>query len=495
MSALTFPMLENGEWVTKSINLRHLLDHQKGSQSSTSNATDPLPSTPNLGLLSKTANRSPVINNILPARLRHKDLNDVVFVGEDFIHVKEIRSGASIEHIASKADFGARILASRVLGEVIAPLDSLDKNWGNHWVSEEDRAPEYGDHYDPMEVDTTQPELPPQLLVLTLENQQIVFVHLCQKSDGSHQFRQVAVPLPTSLDYLDALGRHLAVDPRSRAIAVGALEGSFAIYQTKEVDQLRGDFRKDVLDWCPVQAQQILKVNGVILKMEFLHPGSVDGNDIVLVLIVAWKGRTQIHSYAWDFSDGLEPHPVDFRIERIDEGEWQTWETYIYPLNLICFFKGEYQSPLLLIPRRNRRDFLLVCEHGNFIYKNVLARNSMMDSFQIFQPAPNYPGFSRRLPLWTSWVRPLRRYHNIPAEEAAGTYESEDLDFLYLLREDGAIVYLALSGVDRHDFTIDNATNIEGHFNEAFAVLPLKYSDPDVLILAGSASNGCLIKV
>ena len=321
MVAITFPVLENGEWVTRTMDLPQLLDRKKETQASSVGAIDPLPITPNLGLLSKTATRSPVVNSILPAQLRRKELSDVVFVGEDCIHIKEIHPDGRIEHIATKADFGARIWSSRVLELAPWPTDASNKHWTDESLNKEHHMSEHGDCYDPMDIDATQQELPPQILVLTLDSLEVAFVYLRQSSDGSHEFRQVTVPLPTPLDYLETLGRHLAIDPRSRAIAVGAWEGSFIIFHTKEAGQLREEFSKDVQDWCPVQAQQILKVNGVILKMEFIHPGPEDEDDVVLVLIVARYGRIQIHSYAWNFSDGLEERPEDTRFEKIAEGE------------------------------------------------------------------------------------------------------------------------------------------------------------------------------
>ena len=322
MPAITFPALENGEWVTRTIDLHQLSARNPKTQVSTVNASDSLPSTPTLGLLSKTVIRSPVVNQILPACLRHKKSNDVVFVGEDFIHVRQILLKGGIEHIATKHDFGAKIWACRVLGRPSQPKDIRIKNWANRVISDEDLETAYGEPDDPMDVDHSEQDLPPQVLVLTLETQELLFVSLHLMPDRSYKFRQTGVPLPTSLDYLEALGRHLAVDPRSKAIAVGALEGSFAIYQTKEVSQLRGDISRGLQNRCLIKAQQTIKVNGVILQMDFLYPGPTDDEYVVLVLVVARNGRTQIHSYAWDFSNGLEERPEDTRIEKLDGGEY-----------------------------------------------------------------------------------------------------------------------------------------------------------------------------
>ncbi|KAL9078647.1 MAG: hypothetical protein Q9157_002446 [Trypethelium eluteriae] len=475
MPIITFPVLENGVWVTKTADLSQLSDYDPNIRDPDNSTTSYLPPTPDLGLLSKTIIRSPVVNNILPARVRHKSLDDVVFVGEDFIQVKQIHSGGVLEHIATKSDFGSKIWASRVLGPSLQPKDARNRNWENQSLSSEDLVYEDADFDDPMDLDTEQQSLPPQILALTLESQQLCFVFVRQMPDGSHEFRQMTIPLPTSLDYLKTIGRHLATDPRCRAMAVGAIEGSFTIYQTRQVCQLQEDPTKDVRNWCPIQAQQILKVNGVILNMDFLYPSSTDDEHVILVLIVSRNGRLQILSYAWDFTDGLEENPEDTKIETIEE--------------------AQYQSPLLLIPIRNRRDFFLICEHGAFIYTNVLTRDASMDSFENFPQAPIYPGTSKKAPLWTNWARPVRRYHYLPEGQTEFYRGSEELDFVYLLREDGAVTYLLLEGSDRHAITIANTADCRGHFNAAFASPPLSYNDPDILIAAGSASDGCLRRI
>ncbi|KAF2232586.1 hypothetical protein EV356DRAFT_534515 [Viridothelium virens] len=475
MPIITFPVLENGVWVTKTADLSQLSDYDPNIRDPDNSTTSYLPPTPDLGLLSKTIIRSPAVNNILPARVRHKSLDDVVFVGEDFIQVKQIHSGGVLEHIATKSDFGSKIWASRVLGPSLQPKDARNRNWENQSLSSEDLVYEDADFDDPMDLDTEQQSLPPQILALTLESQQLCFVFVRQMPDGSHEFRQMTIPLPTSLDYLKTIGRHLATDPRCRAMAVGAIEGSFTIYQTRQVCQLQEDPTKDVRNWCPIQAQQILKVNGVILNMDFLYPSSTDDEHVILVLIVSRNGRLQILSYAWDFTDGLEENPEDTKIETIEE--------------------AQYQSPLLLIPIRNRRDFFLICEHGAFIYTNVLTRDASMDSFENFPQAPIYPGTSKKAPLWTNWARPVRRYHYLPEGQTEFYRGSEELDFVYLLREDGAVTYLLLEGSDRHAITIANTADCRGHFNAAFASPPLSYNDPDILIAAGSASDGCLRRI
>ena len=128
------------------------------------------------------------------------------------------------------------------------------------------------------------------------------------------------------------------------------------------------------------------------------------------------------------------------------------------------------------------------------MYTDVLRRTSSIESFPIYEPAPNYPGTSSRLPLWTNWARPTRHVRDLRESVIGRDYESNDSDFVYLLREDGAIVHLAFRGADDPNVTVGNVADCDGHLNAAFAVVPLEHEEPDTLIVAGNASNGCLIK-
>ncbi|KAI9663098.1 MAG: hypothetical protein M1821_008146 [Bathelium mastoideum] len=472
MPTITYPVVEGDAWATRTMEVDRLTDHDQDNRALHLDNMDDLPRTPKLGLLSRTVVRSTIINQILPAKLRHEKHNDVVYIGEDSIHVKEVLETGKITHIASKTDFGARIWASRVLGQVSPPPDATNKNWANQVFSDEESKNGIPIPSDPMDLDVTEQPMPPQLLALTLETQQLVFIFLRQSSNGAHEFRQATIPLPTSQDYLETLGRHLAVDPRTKAIAVGALEGSFALLHIKPMSQIQEDARKGVRAWRPIESQQIHKVNGVILKMDFLHTGSLDDERVILVLVVARQGRILIHSYAWNLRDWLGQPPEESRIEKISD--------------------AKYQSPLLLIPIHNRPDFLLICEHGSLIYTSVLGANGSIDSIQISEQDPRHPGSSKRAPLWTSWTRPLRRYHDFFERETARKYNRDDTDFVYLLREDGAVEFLILSGTDRQNLNLGTAASYNGHFNSAFAFLQLTYRDPDILIAAGSGSNGCV---
>lgn len=160
-----------------------------------------------VGLLSRTLSRSPTIRWILPARIRHKYKNDVVFVGEDFIHVKEYLPSGHLEDVATKADFGARIMAAKV-------LRSTDELAGMSFVDQV--VKQEGDDHDVVWTPPEDAELPeaPHVIVLTLASKRLVFLFAQEDSLGCVHFYHAQRALPVEVASLDQQGKHLAVDPR-----------------------------------------------------------------------------------------------------------------------------------------------------------------------------------------------------------------------------------------------------------------------------------------
>src|SRR4051812_40553781 len=111
------------------------------------------------GVLTKSIIRTPVINFILHARIRRPDLNDVVFVGEDFIHIKQVKHNGHLEHIATKDDFGSRILAAKTFS-----LDHDPPSNGDDFIKQEPESSNSGN---------AKSNLPPQFVVLTLASEDV----------------------------------------------------------------------------------------------------------------------------------------------------------------------------------------------------------------------------------------------------------------------------------------------------------------------------------
>ena len=193
---------------------------------------------PTLGLLTRTLVGSPVIKWIIPARVRHRSKNDVLFIRDRTVQIKQIHvegdlgKGTYVEDIAAKDDFDSSIRAARILGSPrMFEADKPRKTGVDAIVKQE-------------EMDLSEdeiilrPELPPHILALTLESMKLVF--LCAyHHDREVHFLASHRQLPSSRTYSEQLGEHLAVDPKSRALAVAANEGSFYFYALKPMEDLK----------------------------------------------------------------------------------------------------------------------------------------------------------------------------------------------------------------------------------------------------------------
>lgn len=161
--------------------------HEDGSSS------DFTPSTPGAaehisGVFSQTLLPSPVIQWILSACLRSKFQNDVVFIGQRRVQVKEAVPGGYLEDVSEKDNFYGDIVAAKVLNV------STDIPWGPQI-----QAP---DIYSG----------PSHLLILCVGMKELLF--MC--SPGTRgDFLSVRRPLPVDVSLGDRFGRHLAVDPKS----------------------------------------------------------------------------------------------------------------------------------------------------------------------------------------------------------------------------------------------------------------------------------------
>lgn len=193
---------------------------------------------PNVGLLTRTLVESPVIKKIIPARIRHRSKNDIIFVYERSVRIKELcKSGVEgensyLEDIAIKNNFDSTIRAARIFGlprtrEHVEPektgIDAIVKQ-------EMTESPEPEPQLNP--------ELPPHILALTLESLKLVFLCAFHQGQEVHFFSSYR-HLPWAKSHSEQLGEHLAVDPQSRAMAVGAVEGSFYFFQLRPMDELK----------------------------------------------------------------------------------------------------------------------------------------------------------------------------------------------------------------------------------------------------------------
>ena len=210
-------VFENGRWVTRIMDPYHVRalqahgSHDKDSAASSEEA-------PSLGVLSRTLVRSSVIQQVIPARVRHKTKNDVLFISANFVTIMEALGNYQLKYIAFTDDFNSRIRSARILGDRREP-DQGDKynsirRGEETWLKTHD-WPVLTDDKQILHGNSTGVQvLPPHILVLALESRKLIFI--CGISGISDQVRLLSSErqLPAARSPIEQLGEHIAVDPR-----------------------------------------------------------------------------------------------------------------------------------------------------------------------------------------------------------------------------------------------------------------------------------------
>jgi hypothetical protein len=283
-------VLVNGAYVPRRITIDQILNSSRDQDAQDHYKVQrPRRAKRGIGLLSRTLIRSPMMKWIIPARIRHKDLNDLIFVGENTVHIKQVLRGGFLRDVGTKADFPSQIRSAAILGaqvesRLIKPEDS-----------------EHEQLYPPKE----QSELPPQILVLALESAELRFLVL----DPTHQgktlrFHESPIQLPVLKSTLRNPGKILVVDPLSRAIAISASSDTIMLYGLKDRESLNDEYTANREDWNPILQERQINVEGTILAMDFINPDSVHRDHVVLVIITHAGNRNMIACYDWNVADG-----------------------------------------------------------------------------------------------------------------------------------------------------------------------------------------------
>lgn len=149
------------------------------------------------GVLSRTIVPSTTIRWILPGRIRHRDHNDVIFIGGSFVQLREFLPTRHLADTPAWLDMGCRILAAKVISYVDSTpfIDQV--------VKQKER-----DH------DKSKSASPPQILVLALDFGEIAFVYAEDVVPNHVRFRVARKKLPADVSSMGQFGRHLAVDSK-----------------------------------------------------------------------------------------------------------------------------------------------------------------------------------------------------------------------------------------------------------------------------------------
>ncbi|KAL4929473.1 protein thtA [Aspergillus undulatus] len=391
-------------------------------------------SRPKLGLLTHTLVPSPIVQWILPARLRSKIQNDVVFVGERNLQIKEAIAGTHLEDVTSKSDFDASIMAAKVINI------STELPWEAQMRIGSGAADVASELQNP----------PPQIMVLSLASKDLVFLYY---SSNAGQFVHYHRPLPSDVSTFERFGRNIAVEPRSRAVAVSASSGHFGIFMLKAPSVVQSQMLEDRLD--PIAEERFFHLDGDIIFMDFLYPEPEDGDKIILLLLVSHNQATQAICYEWSAHHTLR---------------------HSHPRVTMKKLPYEDRLPTMMIPLTKASSFMLVSTTTMTVYKNKLDYPGQPMAY----PLPLPDRAQQRSPLWTRWARPLRnRMYN------------KEHDDIYLCREDGRLDYLGV-GRGGEINTQVNLGNLCCDVDAAFDILDFGYEGDDLLLAAGNTGDGAL---
>ncbi|KAF3042284.1 hypothetical protein E8E11_000391 [Didymella keratinophila] len=455
-------VLVNNEWVSRPLDVYQIMAR---AQQDDTDMTDPVvkPAShlhvPGYGILSRTVLPSPLYKFVLPANIRHKDLNDVVLVGEDSVQLHEIHDYGRLRHVSIKSNFSGRVLTARVFGD---PREVRVNRTVGSPLPKRQTTP----RAKPSPAHTGGHSLPPEVLVLTLTSRTLMFLWAQDSATGRSIFRQRTVKLPAGSSRYDRLGQYLAVDPKCRALAVAAYEGRFVLYKTKPMEAWRNELRDDTAT-TPIEDERVVPIEGRIMHMEFLSTAATkDHYHVALLFVVAHQGLTKLTCFDWDCRFDLGTATA--RTERVS-------------VDL------DDQNPSLLIPLKRSPDFLLIFDTHVSLYKDVLSGAPQRTAI----PIPNHillsprPGDSAYRPQWVQWDRAPRN-PDFPKES------------LYIAREDGRVMYAEQGPAGAVD--MDDAGEWPYRIDQAFACVNVDNSEssqsyPDVLMAGAAGNDGLLCKV
>ncbi|KAG8526476.1 uncharacterized protein KY384_008676 [Bacidia gigantensis] len=477
-------VLENGQWITRWVDPYQLLSQNRVQHAGNTKPAVTTEAAPCKAILTQTLVQSPILKSIHSARIRHRSRNDIVYITENAVHIKEayavkvkeehaVQFQAAqwkyyLESVKVKNDFDSGIRTSAVFGlskrsskPLLNPLDIHNDPLGTQLPSN-------------MRIRTTEEKYSDQMLeddildpssdeaetgiVITKDSQAVPEVPSC--CDSRHPRHHILPPQVLVLILENAKIVFLyAISGPSRVIAVGAHEGVFRVYTLKSRDILRKELQSSPF-LRPIESERSFTVDGIILNMEFLHPTKSDEEHAILLLVVSRDGRSRLMWYEWNIKIALRDAQINP-------------STYA--------LAAENRLPVLLIPLLSFNAFAIVGESCITIYKDLLKgipdvfshRLALPDETKEVQDLPH----SRNHPLWVQWARPMRS----PTEKAG--------ENIYLCREDGVVHYIEFK-CNRQSMleSSHNAGKLGTTVNTSFAVIDFGLNTDD-LIVAGSDSS------
>ena len=383
------------------------------------------------------------------------------------MQIKELRTDGHLWEVVKKENFGARIRNAKVVGSLKSydqEQNGLNGDMLGVQIKHEDEDVEMGDGEEVTHAFVKNSSvLPPQALLLQLDNGVTIFLILDQTEDGQWQFISSRYRVSKALMDLEP-GTHLAVDPSSRYMVIGCSEDLFVIYALNSRKELkRQHSQSSSLQY--VQAEKHCSVQGVIHDIVFLYPGPNDDDHVILLVLIVLKGRTRMLVYEWQAGQ-------EMRTIRAHSHKG-------YPL------EESHQMPLLVIPLTIRSSFILVSESSMATCTDILTGSPQIVDFNTImdEPTPFFHGSSH--PLWAAWTRPLRNVSRV-----------KEHDDIYIVREDGLVKHLEIPAEDDLITADNNIGALQSNCGSALASLNYDgysrrdRSSGDLLITGGDSCGG-----
>ncbi|KAF4125290.1 thermotolerance protein [Geosmithia morbida] len=450
-------VFRDGEWVTETVDLSAAL---KASASAAKEPDETISHRPPCGILSSTVVESPMVNKILHVHIRSRNHNDIAFIGSNVVTIRELRDNGQTHEIFKYKSYGSRIRNAIVLGDSPDDTDSSAAD-GQSQLAEIDslcQDPLPSSHHNASRI------LPPQLLVLVLENGQIEFLFTTEASARMKLYTSSYAP-PGNIPYH---AHHLAVDPSFRYMAAAPFENLLVVYEMETLDDLDQRFRDTGKFPKPFKLASIRPLRGTIHDVQFLYPRLQDDYHIIIMVIMSSRNQT----------------PEKTLRRKYITWDWEAGED----LRAILTGPGHRQSlskldgvPLFSIPLKSRNAFFIVYEDHMAIVRQSLSSGEYDSNRVLEMPGPSELHHGARPPLWVSWARPFRRKDY-----------SEKTDIIYLAREDGLVVHIE---IDSETLLYSGmqlgylGTNIGTAFTTAYD----KFSD--LLVVGGESSSGGIWKL
>ncbi|KAI0014250.1 hypothetical protein F4779DRAFT_632603 [Xylariaceae sp. FL0662B] len=454
MSSLQTYVLENDQWVARTISAEELMRERSTSRQRIGRQPPSKP--PTCGLLTKTVIESPVVRWVLPVQLRSARYNDVALISDHSVQICQLGHDGQLQDVAKKNDFGSRIRNALVMG---APEYIRRGTEDGIHVKVEDSDTDMADLGTPVsKLPGQNAPLPPQLLILMLERGHLVFLFLRQTSTGAWDFVSTNHKVPGQR--LVCPGFHMAIDPSWSYLTLACSENLFIMYELESMETLRAKYAQGYpLE--PIKDKHARAVKGIIHKIEFLHPLHGNEEQIILLIIIIQPEVSRLAIYEWERGCLLrEVFSEEKSGYRLDD---------------------DYRMPLLVVPLKVRSAFLVITERITATCSDILSGPPTFTPFELANGEDTELHHGTHEPLWTAWTRPIR-HHPFHANK----------DVIYLAREDGLINFLEIgdeSGIE----TSVGICSVNCNIDSAFACLfqPLG----DVLVTGGDSGPGAVWNV